>query len=365
MLAIFLLVALSFTSCTKDAPLLIGFLAGTSGRVADSGISARDAAQLAVEQCNQTGGILGRKVRLVIKDDQQKPEIAQKCAQELIREGVVAVIGPMTSNIAKAIAPIANEAKVVFMSPTATTELLSGRDDYFFRVASTSGLFAARSAHYLTQFDVMLRVAVAYDQDNASFSENWVDNFRRSFSRKGGVVISSVGFRAGDDRTFLDIARSLLTAEPDGIVIVANSFDAALLCQQIRKIDSQMKIFLSDWSATERLLEMGGKAVEGVIVIQAFDRASQAPRYQTFRRAYLSRFQREPGFPGVNTYDAIQVMLKALRTTRIGQDLKDTILSLGRFQGLQCDFRFDRFGDVQKDLASISIVKNGQFVVLE
>jgi branched-chain amino acid transport system substrate-binding protein len=149
------------------------------------------------------------------------------------------------------------------------------------------------------------------------------------------------------------------------VVIVANSMDSALLCQQIRKIDSQIEIMLSDWGATERLLELGGKAVEGVTVVQAFDRASQAPRYRTFRKAFLERFKREPGFPGVNTYDAIQVVLVALGAQKAGQELKQVILSLNRYEGLQSNFTFNRFGDAQRPQASISIVQNQQFVVLE
>jgi len=360
-----LLLIIMLYACKAEEPVRIGFLAGTSGRVADSGISGRDAAQLAVEQCNQTGGIAGRRVRLIIKDDQQQPDVARQRAGELVSEGVAAIIGPMTSDMAVTVTPIANEGKVVLMSPTATTEALSGKDDYFLRVASTSGNYADRSAGYLIKSGKMRRVAAAYDLGNASFSRYWVDNFRMSFSKRGGEVIATVGFRAEGDRTFLEIARELLAAQPDGVVIVANSMDSALFCQQIRKIDSRIGIFLSDWGGTERLLELGGKAVEGVTVVQAFDRASQAPRYQTFRKAYLDRFKREPGFPGVNTYDAIQVVFTALRSQKPGQDLKEAILSLNRFTGLQSEFGFNRFGDAQRPQASISIVQNQQFVVLE
>ena len=149
------------------------------------------------------------------------------------------------------------------------------------------------------------------------------------------------------------------------MVIVANSMDSALLCQQIRKIDSQIEIVLSDWGGTERLLEMGGRAVEGITVLQAFDRGSQAPAYQTFRKIYLERFQREPGFPGVNTYDAIQVLLAAFKSQESGPDLKKTILGIKCFEGLQSNFCFDAFGDAIRPQASISTVKNNRFVVLE
>ena len=157
--AFFLSVVLG--ACKAEEPIRIGFLAGTSGRVADSGISGRDAALLAVEQYNQSGGIAGRRVQLIIKDDRQQPDIVRQRVRELIAEGVVAIIGPMTSDMAVAATPIADEAKVVLMSPTATTEALSGKDDYFLRVASTSGTYAQRSASYLAKSSTMRRVAAS------------------------------------------------------------------------------------------------------------------------------------------------------------------------------------------------------------
>ena len=138
-----------------------------------------------------------------------------------------------------------------------------------------------------------------------------------------------------------------------------------MLCQQIRKLDTNIEMTLADWGATERLLEMGGKAVEGVTVVQTFDRHSTAPRYLAFRQAYLDRFHREPGFAGVNTYDAVNVVLEAIANQKDGGSLKESVLTIRQFEGLQSRFSFDDFGDVKRPHASISVVRNGQFVVLE
>jgi branched-chain amino acid transport system substrate-binding protein len=338
---------------------------GTSGRVADLGISGRDAAQLLVEQCNLDGGIAGRRVQLLIKDDQQNPDTARQVVGELISEGVVAIVGPMTSDMGLAVTPLLNDARVINVSPTVTTQQLSGRDDYFFRVSATTREYAGRSARYHIKSGDMRRIAAAYDRGNRSFCENWLENFKAPFTAAGGEIIAAIGFNTADGRTFLDIGRELLATDPDGVLIIANSMDSALLCQQIRKVDPDILITLADWGATERLLELGGKAVEGVTVVQTFDRDSQAPRYQAFRKAYLERYHREPGFPGVYTHDATHVVLTAIRDQKQGQSLKETILSLRSFEGLQGEFSFDAFGDVKRKNASISIVRNRKFVVLE
>lgn len=361
-----LLIAVALLGCESiEEPIRIGFVAGTSGRVADLGLSGRDAVQLIVEQINSSGGITGRKIELHIKDDKQQPEVARQAVNELINEGVVAIIGPMTSDMAVAVTPLLNEARVLNVSPTVTTQQLSGLDDYFFRVSSTTREYATRSARYQIKSDNMRRIAAAYDLNNRSFTENWLENFTKSFTADGGQIITATGFKTDDNKTLLETARELLAPKPDGVLIIANSMDSALLCQQIRKIAPDMRITLADWGATERLLELGGKAVEGVTVVQTFDRENPAPRYQAFREAYIKRYDREPGFPGVYAYDATEVILTALRAQKRGKTLKETILALRKFEGLQGEFSFDDYGDVMRSNASISVVRDRKFVVVD
>ena len=360
-----LLAVLVLLACNNSTPIRIGFVAGTSGRVADLGTSGRDAVQLVVEQCNRDGGINGRPVQLIVKDDQQNPEIARQAVRELVDEGVVAIVGPMTSDMGLAVTPVLNEARIPNMSPTVTTQELSGRNDFFFRVSSTTREYAKRSARYHVKTGDMHRVVAAYDLGNRSFCENWLENFTATFTAGGGEIVAGIGFRADGRRTFLAIAHELLAQDADGVLIIANSMDSALLCQQIRKLNTDIQITLADWGATERLLELGGNAVEGVTVIQTFDRDSNAPQYQEFRKAYIERYQREPGFPGVYSYDAIHVVLTALQVQKKDQSLKSAILAIRDFSGLQGDFSFDEFGDVKRSNASISIVRNQQFAVLE
>jgi branched-chain amino acid transport system substrate-binding protein len=271
----------------------------------------------------------------------------------------------MTSDMAMAVTPLTNGARVLTVSPTVTTQQLSGQDDFFFRVTSTTREYASRSARYQIKSGDMHRISAAYDRGNRSFCENWLENFKNPFTESGGEILTTVGFKTDEDQSFSEIAMELLAPNPDGVLIIANSMDSALLCQQIRKADPNINITLADWGATERLLELGGKAVEGVTVVQTFDRDSPNPEYQAFRKTYLERYRREPGFPGVYAYDAAQVVLKVLRTREKGQGLKETILAIRQFEGLQGEFSFDDYGDVKRSNASISIVRNQKFVVVE
>lgn len=361
-LRIFALLAacLVLAACTPPEPVRIGFLGGLSGRVADLGIGGRNGATLAVELQNERGGIGGRPVELIVEDDQQDQELARHAVSRLLGRKVDVIVGPMTSAIAVAVLPQLNAAGVTLISPTATTNALTGIDDQFFRVVAPTAAHVAKSAHHHFERDRMRRVALVFDLRNRAYSEGWTEDFRKAFVALGGKVIAVIGFESSEATYFTSLAGQVLGGGPDGVVIVANSVDTALLIQKIRQRDAGVKLGTAEWAATERLIELGGKAVEGITVAQYVDRASVAPAYVDFRRLYLERFGQEPGFPGLTGFDAANVALAALAERRPGQTLKQAILARREFAGAQAAIRFDDFGDAQRD-TYLSTVRDGGF----
>jgi branched-chain amino acid transport system substrate-binding protein len=351
------------TACAPQEPVQLGFLGGLSGRVADLGIGGRNGALLAVELRNKAGGINGRQIRLIAQDDQQDPEVAKQALTQLIDKKVVAIIGPMTSAMAVATVPLANRAQVPMVSPTATTATLSGLDDYFLRVIAPTTEYARKSAAYHFNAQGSRRVAVAFDLRNQAYTESWLQDYGASFQMLGGTIAAALSFTSNDEMRFSEIATQLLHAKPDSILIVANSVDTALLAQQLRKIDSAVQINTSEWAATERLIELGGKAIEGVVIAQFIDRDSQQPSYLAFRKAYLERFGQEPGFPGLTAFDATNVVLDALGAQTQGQGLKQAILARPQYAGAQSLIRFDANGDSLRD-TYLTTIRNGTFVRL-
>ncbi len=359
------IVLILLSACEGPDPIRIGFMAGTTGRGAELGIAARDAVQLAVEQCNEHGGIRGRPVTLLIRDDQQRVETAVQVVQELIEADVDAIIGPMTSNIARAIIPYLNASRIVAVSPTVSTQRLSGKDDYFFRVNPTTDESASYSADHQLKSEGARKFVAIYDSGNHSYSENWLKNFQERFVAGGGQLLATIPFKKDEHQSFSTIVQAALVNDPNGILIIANAMDSALICHQIRKNDQGIIITMAGWGATERLTELGGKAVEGVTTVRFFSRDCPNPAYQTFRKIYLERYQKEPGFPGVNAYEAAQVVLTALDAQKDKQGLKASILSIKAFDGLQGQILFDAYGDVKRSNTAISIVHNQEFVDME
>lgn len=348
-------------ACGEKEVLRIGFIGGTSGRVADLGISGRNGTQLAVELANQKGGINGRRIELVARDDEQNPEVARQRFKELANAGVAAVIGPMTSGMAVAILPLINETRLLTISPTCTANELSGKDDYFFRVVSSTRFYAGEAAKDLYHVDGVRRVAVIFDQRNKSYTASWVGDFKSSFEQFGGQILSSSGFESGDEAGLGNLSADALRTGPDAVVLVANSVDAALLTQQLRKRAPSIRLTTAEWSATERYIELAGMAAEGVHMAQFFDRSSTQPRYQEFRSKYRERFGEEPGTGGITAYDATNILIESLsRQPKLKP--REALMSIGKFPGVQGPIEFDLTGDALRP-AFKTVVRNGQFVV--
>jgi branched-chain amino acid transport system substrate-binding protein len=343
-------------------PIRIGFIGGLSGRIADLGGHGRDGALLAIEEQNDKGGINGRPVIFIAKDDGQDPKTAAKVMRELIQEEVVAIIGPMTSSMAEVCVPIANKNRLLMVSPTVSTTDLTGKDDYFYRVYPHCAQSSRQLARHVYEKMNLKRTCAIYDVTNRAHTESAFREFRGEFESLGGVISGTETFTSGPDITFMEIAKRIAAQKPDCIYILANAVDSAMLCQQLSKLKLKTQIVSTDWSATDDIIQLGGKTVEGLFFIHTVDRACKIPRYAEFRKAYKGRFTHEPGFASIHGYDAARILLRALAEKDEPAKLKATIQRLKKFEGVQSAISFDEYGDVIRKHFP-SQIKNGRFVV--
>ncbi|GFE59388.1 ABC transporter substrate-binding protein [Geobacter sp. AOG1] len=355
--------AMLLAACQKE-PVRLGFVGGITGRSADLGVAGRNGAMLAVEQKNAAGGINGHLVELLIRDDGQSPDAARRVVAELIGRDVEIIIGPMTSSIAMATVPLVNSSKTVMLSPTVTTTDLAGKDDNFLRVIATTRDYASKSARYQAEKLGHRTVAAIYDLDNRSYTESWINDFRTTLESLGGRMAAVKSFRSGDDTVFSEEAKGLLSSRPDVVLVVCNAVDAAMICQQVRKLKPSQPIVMAEWASTQRLIELAGAAVESVHVAQYLDHNDHSERYQNFRRAYQERFGQEPGYAGIAGYDSATVALAALARRKAGTSIKEAILAIRTFQGVQQTITIDRFGDADRR-TFITTIRNGQYVTKE
>lgn len=352
---------LGLAGCDQP-PIKIGFVGGLTGRTADLGLAARDGALLALEQANASGGVGGRLLELVTADDRQDPAAATTAFHSLREAGVAVIVGPVTSAMAMAIVPMANAAQLTLISPTVTTSALTAQDDHFFRVISSTREYALTSARFHAQRSRLLRVAAVLDLSNAAYTERWLDDFETEFRNQGGQVIARVGYTFQPGMAFSELAQRALADQPDGLLLLTGAVDAAQLIQQVRKVQPALPLMTAEWAATEQLLELAGKAAEGVVAAQFLDRNNASQPYLRYRLAYRQRFGNPSGFADLAGFDAMRVALQALAAQRSGESLRQTLLRVRQFEGTQQAISFDATGDAVRQ-TYITVVRQGRYEV--
>lgn len=356
-LVVFFLTVLA--GCGKQEPILIGFIGGLTGPNSDNGQAGLNGVTLAVEEFNRDGGVKGRLVELIAKDDGQSKEKAAASTKELVDAKVEAIVGPFTSAMAEVIVPIAGKAGIFEVSPTITSMDFYGRDDNLFRINRTTRDNAIDYARFLTQRGIR-KISVAYDLRNKNFTESWLNEFKGAVVKKGGEVVVAVAYASSNDTQFDQVVADMLKAKPEGLLFISGALDVARLAQQARRQAPDLPISASEWAATEQLIDLGGKVVEGLIIVQNYDRDDTSERFRQFSEAYFKRFQRYPGYSSVSAYDAAVVVLQALKNRQKGETVKAAALRSGPYPGLQQTIVFDHNGDTPRKIFFTEI-RDGQY----
>lgn len=169
-----LLVVAAFLNQKK--PIKIGLIVSLTGIYPDLGREIRDGALLAVEIINENGGIKGRPVELIVKDNKFNIDTTIKNIEDLMKEGVVAIIGPATSSTAVNLLPIINQKKITVIAPTPTSTVLAGLDDYLIRMRPTNRDEAQAIADYVKNEFKLKKISLIYDVLNPTYSIDLIEN---------------------------------------------------------------------------------------------------------------------------------------------------------------------------------------------
>lgn len=359
-LALAALVLILAAGCSKNEPIRLGFLGGLSDRNSDLGPAGLNGVQLAIEQVNRAGGIQGRVVELVVHDDAQDKATAARAAQALVQARVEAVIGPFTSSMAEVAVPVLGQAGIFVVSPTVTSMAFHGKDDNLFRINRTTRDNARDYAQILAARGHQ-RIAVAYDLRNANFTQSWLREFRQAVRATGHDIAAEIPFSSAESTDFPAVIGQMRQSAPDSLFFIASAVDVARLAQATRQQAPGLPIGASEWASSEQLAKLGGSVVEGLLIIQNFDREDRSPRFLEFTETFQQHFQKFPGYTAVTAYDAATVVLQALKSQHPGETLKAAALRCGPYPGLQQSIVFDANGDTQRRVVFTEI-RGGQFV---
>ncbi|MEA1883818.1 MAG: ABC transporter substrate-binding protein [Thermotogota bacterium] len=352
-----LLIIVLFISFRKG-PVLVGFAGSLSSKNAPLGIAVKDGVLLALEEINAENGINGRELELVIKDDENNPQTAVRVDAELIKEGVCTIIGHVTSAMTEAALSQANEKQMLLLSPTTSSISVLDGDDNLISIHPPNIYEQEALAQYaIKQFE---SISIIYDADNKAFSEGWVSYFSSAFQDIGGKVDAVYGFSAKNTELY-QATNELLAKNPQAVLIVASAIDTANICQQIeKKFPKQVLKLSSGWALDSALIEQGGLSVNGLILPSSWDRDSTNPAYLAFKEAFIKRYKRDPQFAETYGYEAIMVLSEALKSGVKPEPMKirEKILSIGEFHGLQSTISIDQMGKTKRDVFLFTVENN-------
>lgn len=357
-----LLILMTFLpSCKAEKPILIGYVGSMTGQFSSLGLDGRNGAEIAVEEINAAGGIHGRLLVLQPMDDTNDGNTAVGCIDTLIRDGATAIVGPMTSSMAESIVPYINEKEILTISPTVAAPEHFGKDDYFFSMISPNTSHAKAIADRMIA-DGISKAAVLYDTENYSYSKSLTDVFLSEYAKEGNDSTLTIPISEGSSNSFACELQQLQDSRIEGIFLIASGHTAARFFQRKAIWGLDAKVYLPMWPQTSEMLQEAGVTAEGAVCVNSFNPRSKSTKYVSFRKAFADRYSAEPTFAACFAYEGVMVLAEAMRTNKAytSESIKTSIISIGRFDGLQESFQFNTLGDIDRHLF-FQIIRKGQY----
>lgn len=327
----------------------IGLMAPLTGDAASYGEGVKKGAELAKKR-------LDMNIELVVEDTKCDGKEAASAANKLISvDKVATIIGELCSSATLAAAPVAEQNRVVLISPASTSPQLTTAGDYVFRTVPSDALQGDFGAK-LVYGKNLQKLAVLYSNEDYGIGFNKV--LTESFKQQGGEVVASEGAERGstDLRTQLT---KIKIAQPDAVYIITNSpAQAGSAIKQIRELGITASIFGAEGLKSDEVTTAAGSAAEGLIV------SSVSSGNAEFVSAHKTEFNSEPGPFSAQGHDALLALAEAVRKGGAnGEAIKNALYQV-EFDGASGRIKFDANGDVAGNY-DVYVVQNGQFVLSE
>ncbi len=358
------LTVLGTTGCRdkKTTSVEMGATFPLTGEVASYGQKAQRGIELAVEELNAAGGLLGRPVKIDFQDDRNdKKEAVSIMTKFATIDKVPVVFGSAGSSVSLAIAPLANRYKVVLISPISSSSQLSTEGGpYFFRTVPADDLQAEVLANWVIESDPK-QVALVYT--NNSWGKPLAEGFQTRFEAAGGNVLSSDGVAEGstDFRTIITKLKGLTGL--DAVVSPTYPKEGAAFVRQARELGLNVPLFGGDnWDSPE-FLTIAGQAAEGVSYTAPSE--SKSPEYAAFAQRYRGKYGEEPDIIGAYAYDAATAIFKAVENSRSMKppEIRDALTRVS-FTGVSGRIAFYSNGDVKSQSFAKKTVQKGEAVTV-
>jgi branched-chain amino acid transport system substrate-binding protein len=364
--------------------IVIGEYGSLSGNDATFGQSTKAGVEIALAEleAQKQSQIGGMKLRAVVEDDQGRPEEAATVVQKLINQDrVVAVIGEVASSRSLAAAPICQNAGVPMISPSSTNPEVTKKGDCIFRMCYLDDFQGQVMARFTGQNLGLKKVAVLKDVKN-DYSVALAQFFTAEFVKNGGTVLVEQSYSSGD-QDFRAQLTAIKARNPQAIILPGYYTEAGLITRQARELGLKVPVIGGDGWESQKLIEIGGEAMNGCYYANHWSLDQQSPRLQAFLNAYRAKFKGDPDAIGGLAYDAATVLFqsmeklatddpatfKALGSSKAGTEqrkaatrkLRDIIAATANYEGATGMITLDENRNPKKPIVVIA-VKGGKKV---
>jgi len=341
----------------KD-PIKIGAILALSGESGMWGKNTRNGAEIAINEINATGGILGRKVEIVYEDSKGIPNDAIAGVNKLISTSKVqCIIGDVTSSDILAVAPICEKNKIILLNFGVSADITKA-GDYIFRNWNSSVSDAKFTSAFATKN--YKKIVVLYQNDAYGLSSK--ESFVNGLNGKGVEIVYTGTFEREqtDFRTLLNTFKS---KNYDAIYIASYYKEALNVLKQCKTLNVRFKAILgtSEWEEGALTEFVKTNFPDKVFYGYPLPPDSTIPIRKHFVDAYIVKYQKQPEILCDNGYDAILMLKYGIEKSNSydATKIKDALYTLKNFQGASGRMSFDSNGDVDKPFGLRNITNQG------
>ncbi len=360
--------ALLLTACggakesAEEAKVMkLGGIGPLTGPLAIYGVTSTNGSKLAFEEINKNGGILGKQVEYIVLDEKGDSTEAVTAYNKLVDEGVVALIGDITSKPSLAVAEVAAQDNLPMITPTGTQFNITAAGPNVFRVCFTDPYQGVVLANFAKN-NLNAKTAAVVINNSSDYSDGVAKAFVEQAEKLGLKVVAKEGYSDGD-KDFRAQLTKILPTNPDVLVVPDYYEQVALITTQAREVGIKATFVGPDgWDGVAKTLDASAYgAVENSYFTNHYSLQDQSPKVQNFLKAYKEAYNEEPSAFSALSYDAAYMMKAAIEKagTTDKQAVVDALKNLD-YDGVTGHLTFDENNNPVKAVTVLKIV-NGEY----
>lgn len=349
----------------QGGPIKLANVAELSGGGATVGNNWKNGIDLAIEEINGKGGLLGRKLEVTHADSQSNPGVARAQVQKALDNEPYVLLGPGYSGSVKVTSPLAAEAGIAQIMGGEAAELTQGGNKFLFRTSFGQQSSMPKVAKYIN--DELKAKSVAIVWVNNDFGKGGRDVITKEFAKYNIKVAADISTEAGQADFAADVSK-IKAAAPDAVFVYVNEEESARMLKELKRQSITVPLVGETTLVGQKVVELAGDAANGARGHVGLTTDAPVDLVKAFREKFVKKYNYVPDHNGLKGYLAIY-MIKAT-TEKMGKvDPKafaDTLHGLtikaANEPGILMDVTFDEKGDIDRQGFLVEIVEGKQVV---